>query len=217
MRIAHGADVANQKTVFEIQLLSHFHRCRIEPEKIGLHSILDNGNLCCGNVPVPDQVILEGWRHDDYAVGATVKESGDGAQRAMEQCSFAARADGRERFRPKIAHFEDERNALPPRQPPSRKRNQQLRRRGDDHLWLRQRQPAERSRDTERCVIADSFVRLSVGQRPQPRANNAHSIDGFRVMKSAQPRTPLLGHDAGRMVRKSSEDRHFMPHPRPMP
>jgi len=45
--------------------------------------------------------------HDNDAVGAVVKKSGDCSQRAMEQGSFAARADGRQRFRPKIAHFED--------------------------------------------------------------------------------------------------------------
>ncbi len=96
-----------------------------------------------------DQVVLVGRRHDDYAIGTTVKKSGDCAQRAMEQGSFAARADGRERFRPKIAHFEDEGDALPKRQPPTRKRAQQLRRRGNDHLRLMQSQPADPCRDTE--------------------------------------------------------------------
>ena len=117
MGIAHGADVANQETTFEPQLLSYLRGCRVEAESIGLHSIFDNGNLFRGNVPVPHQVALEGWRHNHDAGSATVKESGDCAQRFMEQGSFTGCADGRERFRPKIAHFEDEGDALPKRQP----------------------------------------------------------------------------------------------------
>ena len=144
MRIAHRADVADQKAIFELQLLSHLGRGQVDPEQIGLDTVLDNGNLCRGDVPVADQVILEGRRHDDYAVGATVEKSGDRAQGAMEPGSFTARADGRKRFRPKIAHFEDERNALPKRQPPSRKCDQQLRRRGDDHILFLQSQAADR-------------------------------------------------------------------------
>src|SRR5450631_4641852 len=105
MRIAHGADVANQKTIFDLQLLTHFLRCRVEPEKIGLHAILDNGNPGYGNVPVADQVVFEGCCHDDDPVGTPVEKSGDCAEGAMEQASFAARADSRKRFWPKIAHF----------------------------------------------------------------------------------------------------------------
>jgi len=163
------------------------------------------------------RVVLEGRRHDNDAVGAAVKKSSDCAQRAMEQASFAAHADGRERFRPKIAHFENEGNVLPPRQPPSRKRAQQLRRRGDDYVRFIQSQPADASRHTERRVVTNPLVRFSVRQRPQPRANDAYPVDGFRIPKPVQPRAPILGHDAGRMVGKSGEDGHFVPHPCPMP
>src|SRR5208337_4728925 len=98
------------------------------------------GNPGRGNVPVTQQVILEGRRHDDNAFGMTVKKSGDGAQCAMKQGCFAARADGGERFRPKIAYFENEWDTLPKRDPPARKRAQQLWRSRDDEVWPRQRQ-----------------------------------------------------------------------------
>jgi len=77
--------------------------------------------------------------------------------------------------------------------------------------------PADASRHTERRVVTNPLVRFSVRQRPQPRANDAYPVDGFRMPKPVQPRAPILGHDAGRMVGKSGEDGHFVPHPCPMP
>ncbi len=183
-------------------MLSHFHRRRVETEEVGLHAILDDGNLGCGNIPVTHQVILEGRRHDNDAVGATIKKSGDCAQRAMEQGSLAARADGRERFRPKIAYLEDEGDALPKRQPPPGKGAQQLRRRGNDHVRLPQSQTTDRCRNTERRVVANPLMRFSVGQRPQPRAHDAHAVDRFRcseggAIASAIPRAPRRSDGSG--------------------
>src|SRR5580698_2056515 len=94
MCIAHGADVANQKTILELQPLSHLGRRRLKAEKIGLYAILDYGNLACRNVPIPYQDILEGGRHDHDAVGTAVKKPGDGSQHAMEQASLTAGTDG---------------------------------------------------------------------------------------------------------------------------
>ena len=77
--------------------------------------------------------------------------------------------------------------------------------------------PLNAAETTERRVIANSFVRFTVGQRPKPGANDFHAIDGFGVAKAVQSRAPILGHNAGRMVGKSGEHSHVMPHPRPMP
>src|SRR5208337_2519865 len=145
------------------------------------------GNLVRGNIPVTHQVILEGRRHDYNAFGMTVKKSRYGAQGAMKQGPFAARTDGRKRFRPKIADLEDEGDTFPQCDPPAGKRAQQLRRSRDNDVRLTQRQSADGSREAERDVVADSFVRLPIRQRPQPCANDAHSIDSFGVVESTQP------------------------------
>ena len=121
----------------------------------------------------------------------------------MEQGFFAARAYGGQRFRPKVADFKNEGDTLPPRQPPSGESDQQLGRSGDDYVGLRQIEPAQRRRETERRVIANSFVRFTVGQRPEPGANDFHSIDGLDVTKLAEARLPILWDNAGRMVGKS--------------
>ena len=191
-------------------------RCRVEAENIGLDAILYSRDLGGGNVPVAHQMVGEGRCDDDDALGAAIKKSGDCTQRAMEQTAFAARADGRQRFRPEIADFKNKGDALPPSQPPSRKGAQQLRRSGDDHVGLGQSQPADRCRDAEGRVIADSFVRLSVGKRPEPGTNDFHAIDGVGAVKAMQSRSPLLGYDSGGMIRKSGEDGDIMSHARPM-
>ncbi len=134
----------NHKTTFYLQSLSHLGRRRIKVEKIGLDAILDYGNPGRRNVPVADQVVLEGWRDDYDPVGTTVKKSGDGAQGAVEQASLTADADGCERFGPQIAHFEDEGKALPKRDPPSRKRAEQLRRRRYDYVRLGKSESGDR-------------------------------------------------------------------------
>src|SRR5271166_5215600 len=96
MCIAYCADVANQETILDLQLLAHFQGCRVEAKEIGLDSIFDNKNPFGGNTPIAHEVVFEGGRHDDDASGVAIEKAGDCAQGAMEQGSFGARANSRE-------------------------------------------------------------------------------------------------------------------------
>ena len=60
-------------------------------------------------------------------------------------------------------------------------------------------------------------MRFSIGQGPEPGAENTRAIDPFGIRKAMKSRAPLLGQDAGRMIRKSGENSHLMSHPDPMP
>ena len=93
VRHAHGADVADQKAVFEVQFPSDFDRRGIEAEEIGLYAVFHNRDLGFGNLPVPNQMVFEGWGHHDDLIRAAIEEPSNRAERAMQRASFAARAD----------------------------------------------------------------------------------------------------------------------------
>src|SRR5882762_6607425 len=142
MRHSHSADVADQKPIFSSR---HFLR-RTRTKKIGLHSILNDGNFLRGYLPMLDEMIFKCWRDDYDMVATTIEESGNGVQSAMQHASLGARSDRGERFRPEIPHFENKRHPLAPCQPPSGERNQQLWRGANDHIRLGHTKSTERRR-----------------------------------------------------------------------
>ena len=123
---------------------------------------------------------------------------------------FIAHSDGGQRFRPEIAHFENERNLAREREPPSGEAHQELRRRGDDHVGTRQGHAAQGGRDAERSVVAHALVRLAVGQRPEPGAKDINAADSLVVDQAAQTAAPFRRNDSGRMIGESGQHRYFV-------
>ena len=103
----------------------------------------------------------------------------------MKERVFAADAHGRERFRPEIANFENERNLAGESDPPPGEADEQLWRRRDDDIGARESEAAECGGQAERGVVADALVRFAIGKRPEPGAEDLDAADFFPIGEAA--------------------------------
>ena len=86
---------------------------------------------------------------------------------------------------------------------------------GDDHVGTRESESAECGGQAERGVVANAFVRFAIGKRPEPGSENIHAADFFVISQAVQTAAPFWRNDAGGMIWKSREDRHFVTGLRP--
>src|SRR3954447_12512896 len=107
-------------------------------------------------------MIFESWRNHRNMVATAIKKSRDCAERAMKQTILRARSNCGQGFRPKVTYLKHKRHVLPPRQPPSRKGDEQLWRTADNNVGLVQSETAERSGKPERCVISHALVCFAI-------------------------------------------------------
>src|SRR5215470_11581280 len=162
-------------------------------------------------MPVLNKAILKGWRDNHDAIGMLVEKAGNSRQSVMQQGILATDPDRRERFRPQVAHLEHERNLTRECNPPSCEANQELGRGGDDHVRAWDRHTTKSCRETEGCIIAHPFMRFTVGQGPEPGAEDSNALDLLPVSELAHSAAPLQGNDPGRMVRKSCQYGDIVP------
>src|SRR6266550_1287424 len=126
-----------------------------------------------------NEMILERGTDDHDVITAAIEKSCNATKSAMQRASFTTGSNCSQRFRPQVANFENKRNALPPRYPPSRKSDQQLRRRADHNVRLRQTEAAHRCRQKEGSIVTNPLVSFPIGQRPEPGSHHLHSRNFF--------------------------------------
>jgi hypothetical protein len=114
----------------------------------------------------------------------------------MKERIFPSDANGRERFGPEIADFENEGNLAGESDPPPGEADQELWRRRDDHTGARKSQATQGGGEAKRRVVAHAFVRLAVGQGPEPSAEEVHATDSFLIREAAETGAPFRRNDA---------------------